>query len=155
MYTKFFSFCFVLVSLKFLVDSCELTWQYLYRVTSLALQQLYLYSREVTLKDQGSKFHSSNHLRWVKLTVGQVEYLQDLSDGWLRISDFHISCIGFIYFRHMNGTFGQVIFTIHLPDGQVHSTRNFEAWIYGKIYRWQNHNKGHSTRDHSVYVPSQ
>ena len=70
---------------------------------------------------QGSKFHSSDRLRRVKMTVGQVEYLQDLSDGRLRISDFHISCIGFIYFRQVNGTFGQVIFTIHLPDGQVHS----------------------------------
>ena len=43
----------------------------------------------------------------------------DLSDGRLRISDFHISCFGFVYFRQVNGTFGQVIFTIHLPDGQV------------------------------------
>ena len=77
---------------------------------------------------QGSKFHSSDRLRWVKMTVGQVEYLQDLSDGWLRISDFHISCIGFVYFRQVNGTFGQVNFTIHLPDGQVHSIWNFEAW---------------------------
>ena len=51
-----------------------------------------------------------------------MEYLQDLSGGWLHISDFHISCIGFVYFRQMNGTFGQVIFTIHLLDGQVHST---------------------------------
>ena len=78
----------------------------------------------------GLKFHLSDHLRWVKMTVGQVEYLQDLSDGWLFISDFHISCIGFIYFRQVNGTFGQVIFTIHLPDGQVHSLWNFEAWWY-------------------------
>ena len=45
------------------------------------------------------------------MTVGQVEYLQDLSDGRLRISDFDISCIGFIYFRQVNGTFGQVIFS--------------------------------------------
>ena len=77
---------------------------------------------------QGSKFHSFDRLRWVKMTVGQVEYLHDLSDGRLRISDFHISCIGFIYFRQVNGTFGQVIFTIHLPNGQVHSIWNFEAW---------------------------
>ena len=56
-----------------------------------------------------------------------MEYLQDLSDGRQGISDFHISCIGFIYFRQVNGTFGQVIFTIHLPDGQVHSIWNFEA----------------------------
>ena len=63
------------------------------------------------------------------MTVGQVEYLQDLSDGWLRIYDFHISCIGFIYFRQVNGAFGQVIFTIHLPDGQAHSIWNFEACI--------------------------
>ena len=76
---------------------------------------------------QGSKFHLSNHPRWVKMTVGQVEYLQDLSDGRLRISDFHISCIGYVYFRQVNGTFGQVIFTIHLPDRQVHSIWNFEA----------------------------
>ena len=55
------------------------------------------------------------------MTVGQVEYLQDLSDGGLRISDFHTSCIDFVYFRQVNGTFGQVIFTIHLADGQVHS----------------------------------
>ena len=61
------------------------------------------------------------------MAVGQVEYLQDLFDGWLHISDFHISCIGFIYFRQVNGTFGQEIFTIHLPDGQVHSIWNFEA----------------------------
>ena len=53
------------------------------------------------------------------MTVGQVEYLQDLSDIRLRISDFHISCIGLIYFRQVNGTFGQVIFTIHLPDGNL------------------------------------
>ena len=44
---------------------------------------------------QGLKFHSSNCLRRVKITVGQVEYLQDLSDGRLHISDFHLSCIGF------------------------------------------------------------
>ena len=61
------------------------------------------------------------------MTVGQVEYPQDLSDGRLHISDFHISCIGFIYFRQVNGTFGQVILTIHLPDGQVHLIWNFEA----------------------------
>ena len=66
------------------------------------------------------------------MTVGQVEYLQDLSDGQLRISDFHISSIGFIYFRQVYGTFRQVIFTIHLPDGQVHSIWNFEAWNFKK-----------------------
>ena len=76
---------------------------------------------------QGSKFHSSDRLRQTKMTVGQVEYRKDLSDGQLHISDFHISCIGFIYFRQVNGTFGQVIFTIHLPDRQVHSIWNFEA----------------------------
>ena len=76
---------------------------------------------------QGSKFHSSDHLRWVKMTVWQVEYQADLSNGRLHISDFHISCIGFIYFRQVNGSFGQVIFTIHLPDGQVLSIWNFEA----------------------------
>ena len=76
---------------------------------------------------QVSKFHSSDRLRRVKMTVGQVEYLQDLSDGWLHISDFHISCIGFIYFRQVNGTFGQQIFTTHLLDGQGHSISNFEA----------------------------
>ena len=54
---------------------------------------------------QGSKFHSSDRLRRVKMTVGQVGYLQDLSDRRLRISDFHISCIGFLYFRQVNGTF--------------------------------------------------
>ena len=58
---------------------------------------------------QGSKFHSSDHLRRVKMTVGQVEYLQDLSDGQLPISDSHISSIGFVYFRQVNGTFEQVI----------------------------------------------
>ena len=79
---------------------------------------------------QGSKFHSSDLLRRVKMTVGQVKYRQDLSHGRLRISDFHIGCIGFIYFRQVNGTFGQVIFTIHLPDGQVHSIWNFEAWVW-------------------------
>ena len=41
----------------------------------------------------GLKFHSSDQLRRVKMRVGQVEYLQDLSDGRLHISDFHISCI--------------------------------------------------------------
>ena len=56
---------------------------------------------------QGSKFHSSDRLRQTKMTVGQVEYRKDLSDGQLHISDFHISCIGFIYFRQVNGTFGQ------------------------------------------------
>ena len=75
------------------------------------------------------------------MTVGQVEYLQDLSNGGLCISDFHINCIGLIYFRQVNGTFGQVIFTIHLPDRQVHSIRNFEACIVGircrKLYRFQ------------------
>ena len=86
-------------------------------------------------QDQVLKFHASEHLRWVKMTVGQVEYLQDLSDGRLRISHFHISCIGFIYFRQVNGTFGQVIFTIHLPDGQVHSIWNFEAW--GPCLIWE------------------
>ena len=63
------------------------------------------------------------------MIVGQVEYLQDLSDERLRISDFHISCIGFVYFRQVIGIFGQVIFTIHLPEGQVHSIWNFEAWL--------------------------
>ena len=76
---------------------------------------------------QGSKFHSSDRLKQVKMTVGQVEYLQDLSDGLLCISDFHTSWMGFIYFRQVNGTFGQVVFTIHLPDGQVQSIWNFEA----------------------------
>ena len=74
---------------------------------------------------QGSKFHSSNRLRQVKMTVGQVEYLQD--DRRLRISDFHISCIGFTYYKQVNGTFGQVIFTIHLPDRQLHSIWNLAA----------------------------
>ena len=74
------------------------------------------------------QFHSSDRLRWVKMTVEEVEYLQDLSNWRLRISDFQISCIGFIYFRQVNGTFGQVIFTIHLPDEQVLSIRNFETW---------------------------
>ena len=46
------------------------------------------------------------------------EYLQDLSNRRLCISDFHISCIGFEYCRQANGTFGQVFFTIHLPHGQ-------------------------------------
>ena len=41
---------------------------------------------------QDSKFHSYNRLRRVKMRVRQVEYLQDLSDGRLRISDFQISC---------------------------------------------------------------
>ena len=54
------------------------------------------------------------------MTVGQVEYLQDLPDGQLHISDCRISCVSVIYFRQMNGTFGQVIFSIHLSDGQVH-----------------------------------
>ena len=68
------------------------------------------------------------------MTGGQVEYLQDLSDGRLRISDFHISCIGFVYFRQVNGTFGLVIFTIHLPDGQVHAIWNFEACTYDGMH---------------------
>ena len=68
------------------------------------------------------------------MTVGQVEYLQDLFDGRMRISDFHTSCIGFTYFTQVNGTFGQVIFTIHLPDGQVHSIWNFEAQLLTQIY---------------------
>ena len=87
---------------------------------------------------QGSKFHSSDCLRWVKMTVGQVEYLQDLSNRRLCISDFHISCIGFMYFRQVNGAFGQVIFTIHLPDGEVHSIWNFEACnlIHLSLSRW-------------------
>ena len=46
---------------------------------------------------QGSKFYSSDRLRRVKITVGQVEYLQDLFDARLHISGFHISCIGCIY----------------------------------------------------------
>ena len=50
---------------------------------------------------QGSKLHSSDRLRQVKMTVRHVEYLQDLSEGRLRISDFHISCIGLIYFRQV------------------------------------------------------
>ena len=72
------------------------------------------------LSVQGSKFHSYDRLRQVKMTVGQVEYLQDLSDGRVHISDSHISCTGLIYFRQVNGAFRQVILTIHLPDGQVH-----------------------------------
>ena len=84
-------------------------------------------TRKETKVTQGSKFHSSDRLRRVKMTVRQVEYLQDLSDGRLHISDFHISYIGFIYFRQVNDTFGQVIFTIHLPDGQVYSIWNFKV----------------------------
>ena len=68
---------------------------------------------------QGSKFHLSDRLR-------QVEYLQDLSDG-------RLCCIGFLYFRQVKGTFGQVIFTIHSPNGQVHSIWNFETCIYSNI----------------------
>ena len=86
---------------------------------------------------QSSKFRSSDRLRQVKMTVGQVEYLQDMSDGRLHISDFHISCIGFTYFRQVNGTFGQVIFTIHLPDGRVHSIWNFEAWSSELLPSWR------------------
>ena len=37
---------------------------------------------------QGSKLHSSDRRRQVKMTVGQMKYLQDLSHGRLRISDF-------------------------------------------------------------------
>ena len=92
--------------------------------TSHCLNQCLL----IIMSEQGLKFHSSDRLRLVKMTVGQVEYLQDLSDGRLCISDFHVSCIGFIYFRQVNGTFGQVFFRIYLPDGQVHSLWNFEAW---------------------------
>ena len=55
----------------------------------------------------GFEIHSSDRLRRVKMTVGQ----QDLSDKRLPISDFHISGIGFIYFRQVNGTFRQVIFS--------------------------------------------
>ena len=42
------------------------------------------------------------------MTVGQVEYLQDLCHERLRIFYFHISCIGFIYFRQVKITFGQL-----------------------------------------------
>ena len=70
---------------------------------------------------QGLKFHSSDRLRRVKMTVGQVEYLQDLSNGRLCISDFDISCFGFIYFRQVNGTFGQVILQSTCPmDKCIH-----------------------------------
>ena len=68
----------------------------------------------------------------LKMTVGQVEYLQDLSERRLPIYDFDLSCIGLIYFRQVNGTFGQVIFTIHLRNGHVHSIRNFKACIIRK-----------------------
>ena len=78
----------------------------------LALTNDQLSEWVIKFNNQSSKFHSSDRLRQVKMTVGQVEYLQDLSDGRLRISDFHKSCIGFIYFRQVNGPFGQVIFTI-------------------------------------------
>ena len=97
---------------------------------------------------QGSKFHSSDRLRWVKMAVWQVEYLQDLSDGWLHISDFHISCLGFVYFRQVNGTFGQVIFTIRLSDGQVHSIWNFEAWSIKHINWIMYYNKKIILGDH-------
>ena len=70
----------------------------------LADFQNYAYLCSPYIEYQGSKFHSSDHLKRVIMTVGQVEYLQDLSDGRLHISDFHISCIGFIYFRQVNGT---------------------------------------------------
>ena len=100
-------------------------------------------SSHVLTTDQGSKFHSSDRLRRVKMTVGQVEYLQDLSDGRLHISDFHICCIGFISFRQVNGTFGQVMFTVHLPDGQVHSIWNFEAcWPSSPTIFWPQHQRG-------------
>ena len=81
---------------------------------------------------QGSKFHSSDRLRRVKMTVGQVEYLQDLSDGRLLISYFHISCIGFInvfqtseWYIRTSDFYNPLVH--HLPDGQVHSIWNFEA----------------------------
>ena len=52
----------------------------------------------------------------------------------LHISDFHISCIGFIYCRQVNATFRYLIFTIHLPNGQVHSIWYFEACnVFHKI----------------------
>ena len=38
------------------------------------------------LHDQGSKFHSFDHLRQVKMTVGQVEYLQYLSTAYFWFS---------------------------------------------------------------------
>ena len=98
------------------------------KATLVEINPWYILQQKITSTHQGSKFHSSDRLRRVKMIVGQVEYLQDLSDRRLRISDFHISCIGFIYFRQVNCTFGQVTFTIHLPDGgQVHSIWNFEA----------------------------
>ena len=105
---------------------CESCWCFLFSEAPLMV----MYS------EQGSKFHLSDRLRRVNMTVGQVEYLQDLSARRLRISDFHISCIGLIYYRQVNGTFGQVIFTIHLPDGQVHSIWNFKA-CRGSTESWQ------------------
>ena len=96
-----------------LTDMLEHMWDGIQGLVSRVLMVAHVF--------QGSKFHSSDRLRRVIMTVGQVQYLQELSDGRLGISDFDISCIGFICFRQVNGTFGQVIFTIHLPDGQVHS----------------------------------
>ena len=63
------------------------------------------------------------------MTVGQADYLQQLSDGQLCISDLHMSCNGLscIYLRQENRTFGQATFTHHLPHGQVDFILNFEA----------------------------
>ena len=50
---------------------------------------------------------------------------------------FSHKCIGVIHFRQVNGRFWQVIFTIHLPEGQVHSIWNFETWRYSeKLWFW-------------------
>ena len=75
---------------------------------------------------QGSKFHSSDRLRWVKMTVGQVEYLQDF---WFshKLHWFYIFQTSEWYIQTSN-------FTIHLPNGQVHSIWNIEAWNLSEIW---------------------
>ena len=59
----------------------------------MAKKLIGLYKEIILLNNQGSKFHLSDRLRWVKMTVGQVEYLQDLSDRRLRISDFDVALL--------------------------------------------------------------
>ena len=80
---------------------------------------------------------------WWPLADYLCKHAGDHSVTTEECSSPHLTCLGLcgmaawklngaicsmIQFRQVNGTFGRVIFTVHLPNGQVHSIWNFEAW---------------------------
>ena len=77
--------------LGFIVSVFKSRWSQIWHKTKIwsfikdTKECVILYFKVLKINPQGSKFHSSHRLRRVKMTVRQVEYLQDLSDGQLTI----------------------------------------------------------------------